>query len=65
MRVSIGTIEIDDDSRKIINKDLGQKGHAKRQDVKRWVENLIDEKLVQLRDGGSSANGTPADDEAV
>lgn len=48
MRVSIGTIEIEDAERKLVRRDMDRRGHATRADVKEWVESLIRNRLNAL-----------------
>ena len=58
MRVSIGVIDVDDDTRKAIRRELGQKGLATRADVKSYVEGKIQEAFVNA--GAPAAAAAPA-----
>lgn len=50
MKVSLGTIEVDDTTRKAIRKDLGKSGHASRDDVKSYLHSVIE---ASLKNAGS------------
>lgn len=41
MRVSLGTVEVDDDVRKAIRESIGGKGHATRGDVKDYALDVL------------------------
>lgn len=66
MKVSLGTIEIDDAQRKAIRKDLGKGGHATRDDVKTYLGAVIEAALknagagnVATMQGAPDAGGLP------
>lgn len=46
MRVALGTIEIDDETRKKIRKANGQKGHATRGEVKDFLLKAIERDVI-------------------
>jgi len=76
MRFSVGTIEIDDDVRKAIKRESGQKGVAKREEAKQWVLDLVDRESRRITGKDDTPQGdvepdveanrhTPADEDPV
>jgi hypothetical protein len=67
VKVSLGTIEINDAQRKAIRKDLGKGGHATRDDVKEYLGSVIKATLknagsgavVTMKDGGGDSLPEP------
>ena len=48
MRVRLGTIEIDDERRRLLNKARGMKGLASREDVRALAHSGIDQLFIDM-----------------
>lgn len=65
MKVALGTLEVDDDARKAIRKELGGKGHATRGEVKDFLlAALSDDVLPNVGAGSDEGAAADADDAA-
>lgn len=63
MKVALGTLEIDDDARKAIRKELGGKGHATRGEVKDFLLAALSDDVIP--NIGVEQNQQPHNPEAV
>ena len=50
MRVSLGTLDIDEDTRKKLGKQIKGSSYLKRDEARDWALGLIDQELNKVRD---------------
>jgi hypothetical protein len=64
MRFSVGTLEINDVTRKAIRKEQGQKGAATRADAKTWVLDVLKAEIARITGGAGESVTTAQPEEA-
>jgi hypothetical protein len=50
VRVSLGTLDIDEDTRKKLGKQIKGSSYLKRDEAREWALGLIDQELDKVRD---------------